>query len=326
MSNFTTNSSSSDDRAEVDSQIAKELLFGASDNQDQIELFVPDDTPGDLSVKDDVSSMEFPIFSLSKRIDTSVRIYNRNGKHIRIIPSALGAATVFDKDILIYCISTLIKAKDDGVKTSRKIKIDVTKFLKSTKRSTGGSGYESVLDMCRRLKGTTIETNIKSTDEEKVKGFGLLEDYEINRSTKNGKGILDVTLTISDWLYRSVIGTEILTLDPAYFDLSQSVERRLYEIARKHCGQQAWFVIGIELLKDKVGSAQQLKFFKTELKKLIRENQLPVYRIAMDTVTKPHKIVFFTRNNAKLIEEANKQGKIEWINMLLQQTLPLNKP
>lgn len=45
-------------------------------------------------VKDDLASMEFPLFSLSKRPDTKVREYISPSTHkrVKVIPSVLGAA------------------------------------------------------------------------------------------------------------------------------------------------------------------------------------------------------------------------------------------
>ncbi len=49
--------------------------------------------------------MEHPFYSLSKKPETSVKRY-RNGEHwLEITPSVKGLATIYDKDILIYCIS-----------------------------------------------------------------------------------------------------------------------------------------------------------------------------------------------------------------------------
>jgi hypothetical protein len=67
----------------------------------QPDLFVVLEAIHDWPVKDDVSSMEYPIFSLSKNRDTRIRVYSRAGRSIRIIPSAVGAATVFGVYALI---------------------------------------------------------------------------------------------------------------------------------------------------------------------------------------------------------------------------------
>lgn len=290
-------------------------------NATQPDLFVVLEAIHDWPVKDDMTTMEYPIFSLSKNHDTRIRHYSRGGKSVRVIPSAYGAATVFDKDILIYCISQIVKATEAGIKVSRRVRVDVYPFLVGTRRSTGGAAYERVVDMCRRLKGTTIETNVKTNEKEQLEGFGLIEDYRVTAWTKNQKGALELELTISDWLYRAAMEYDILTLHPDYFSLSQALERRLYELVRKHCGDKAWWEIGLPLLQEKTGSSQNVRRFKQEIKDIVARDALPDYRIALDETIKPNKVVFLTRDNRKLLMEATKANKLSWVSDILQRHL-----
>lgn len=302
----------------------EELVVPSSQIHDgpaQSDLFVILETLHDWPIKDDVSSMEFPIFSLSKKPDTSVRSYSRGGKSIRVIPSALGAATVFDKDLLIYCISQIVRAINAGAPVKRKIRISTYPFLVGTQRSTGGAAYERVLEMCRRLKGTTLETNVKTNEQEQTEGFGLLEEYKVTQYTSNGRGALEVDLTISEWLYRAAVASDILTLHPDYFRLAQALERRLYELARKHCGQQAWWIINLPLLQEKTGSAQEARFFKQDLRAVIKLNRLPDYKIYLNKSERPNQVIFVTRDSKKLMAEAIKQNKVEWLQWVLQQRI-----
>src|SRR5437870_12663460 len=77
------------------------------------DFFICDVT--DAIPKDDMGSMEHPIFSLATKPDLSIREYEHNGVRISIIPSTLGLATIHDKDILIYCISQLIAKMNAGL-------------------------------------------------------------------------------------------------------------------------------------------------------------------------------------------------------------------
>jgi hypothetical protein len=74
--------------------------------------------------------------------------------------------------------------------------------------------------------------------------------------------------------------------------------RRLYELARKHCGHQAQWKIGLELLQAKVGSKSTLKEFRRAVRAIEADNSLPEYRLVLndnDTVT------FHTRDAKKLL-------------------------
>jgi len=53
--------------------------------------------------------MEHPFFSLSKNPDTTIRRYEHNGNWLEIVPSVKGLATIYDKDVLIYCISQIME-------------------------------------------------------------------------------------------------------------------------------------------------------------------------------------------------------------------------
>ncbi len=61
-----------------------------------------------------------------------------------------------------------------------------------------------------------------------------------------------IKMTLSEWLYNAVAAREVLTLNRDYFRLDGGLERRLYELARKHCGQQTKWAVRMELLHKKV--------------------------------------------------------------------------
>jgi plasmid replication initiation protein len=69
-----------------------------------------------------------------------------------------------------------------------------------------------------------------------------------------------IELRLSDWLYNAILGREVLTLNRHYFRLSGGLERRLYELARKHCGHQVKWTIGVDLLHKKTGSTAMRVF------------------------------------------------------------------
>jgi plasmid replication initiation protein len=47
-----------------------------------------------------------------------------------------------------------------------------------------------------------------------------------------------IELRLSDWLYSAVLACEVLTLNRDYFRISGGLDRRLFELAREHCGSQ----------------------------------------------------------------------------------------
>ncbi|MDQ2095990.1 replication initiator protein A, partial [Rhodalgimonas zhirmunskyi] len=170
------------------------------------------------SPKDDLGSMEHPIFSLSTRPDRRVLSYEHNGITVDVTPSVKGRATIYDKDILIYCISQLMAALNAGRKVSRTLKIKAHDLLVATNRDTGGDSYTRLREGFERLAGTRITTNMATDGIETTSGFGLIESWEIVRRSRGGR-MINVTVTLSEWLYRAVLSNSVLTLSRDYFRL-----------------------------------------------------------------------------------------------------------
>jgi len=245
----------------------------------------------DVSIKDDMASMEHPLFAL-KAGDMRVRTYERNGNTITIKPGHDGCATIFDKDVWIYCISQLMEAINRGRgDISRTVRFTAYDFLVATNRQTSGQGYKLMGDSLSRLRGTNIETNIATDGYRERAGFGLVDSWRIVEHTQTGKAVA-VEVTLSDWLFRSVMAKNVLTLSPDYFRIRKPVNRRIYELARKHCGTQKSWQCSIKVLHEKCGSTDALRNFRGVLKALAESNDLPDYAVSLNSDTD---VVTFSR-------------------------------
>ena len=193
-----------------------------------------------VSPKHDLASMEHPLFSLATRPDRRILSYQHNDVTVTVTPSVRGRATIFDADILIFCISQLMAALNAGKPVMRTMTLTAHDLLLATGRETSGDSYRRLKDAFERLVGTRITTNIVTGDKDVTQGFGLIESWEIVRKTRAGR-MVSVTVTLSDWLYQAVISRNVLTLNRDYFRLRKPLERRLYELARKHCGKQRYW-------------------------------------------------------------------------------------
>ncbi|WP_339375364.1 replication initiator protein A [Paracoccus yeei] len=87
------------------------------DRHPQHDLFICD--VSDAVLKDVMQHMEHPFYSLSKKPETAVRRYEHNGHWLEITPSVKGLATIYDKDILIYCISQIMHKLKQGQPVSQ---------------------------------------------------------------------------------------------------------------------------------------------------------------------------------------------------------------
>ena len=92
------------------------------------------------------------MFSLSRAPDLNIRVYEHNGNSVTITPSANGLATIWDKDILLFTISTLIEAQNRGVATSRKIRL-ARDLLVYCNRGVSGAEYDGLVKASERLAG-----------------------------------------------------------------------------------------------------------------------------------------------------------------------------
>ena len=240
------------------------------DRFQQPDLFICDIF--DAAPKSDMVGMEHPVFSISKRPDHQTRRYENGPNYIEISPSAKGIATVFDRDILIFCISQLIAALNDGREISKTVSFKVVDYLVATGKPIGGSAYSRAEDALERLRGTSIKTNIVTGEERQWTVFGLVESAKTVR--RDGDGVLtEVQVTLSDWVYNAIQAKEVLTISRSYFRLRKPLERRMYEIARKHCGKAAEWRIGLEKLQLKCGSQSTAKEFKRLVGNIIADNE-----------------------------------------------------
>ena len=255
----------------------------------------------DALPKADMGSMEHPMFSLSTRPDLRILSYAHNGVAITVTPSVKGLATVFDKDILIYCISQLMAALNAGRAVTRHLRLTAHDLLVATNRETSGDGYQRLREAFERLAGTRITTNLQTGGRDVTTGFGLIENWQIVRATPTGKKgggrMVQVAVTLSEWLFAAVMSKSVLTLSRDYFRLRKPLERRVYELARKHCGRQPEWRISLAVLAKKSGSASPLRVFRKMIRDMIAADHLPDYRLCEE----PGDLLLVTRRDQVVI-------------------------
>lgn len=252
----------------------------------------------DAAPKADIGSMEHPIFSLSTKPDTRVRRYEHNGLFVEITPSVQGLATIHDRDVLIYCISQLIAGMNEGREVSRLVRFKAYDLLQATNRMTNGQGYDALKAAFTRLRGTTISTNIITGGSEQLDIFGLIDRARIVRETRDGR-MQEIEIELSEWVFNAIRAKEVLTLHRDYFRLRKPLERRIYELARKHCGAKGEWRVSLEILQKKCGSNSTRREFKRLVTNIITQDQkhghMPDYALSLDG----NQVVFVNRGNVR---------------------------
>src|SRR4051794_41696147 len=72
----------------------------------------------------------------------------------------------------------------------------------------------------------------------------------------------------------------VLTINPRYFGLTMGLERRLYELARKHLGQQPSWQISLPRLAEKCGSRREVRKLEAGIVCIIEGGSLADYSIS----------------------------------------------
>ena len=275
-------------------EITKERSPLLPDRLEQGDFFVCDIF--DAAPKGDMASMAHPIFSLSTKPDHRRRRYERGDTYLEVRPSADGLATIHDRDVLIYCISQVMAAINDGRPVTRVVRLQAFDMLKATNRVTDGRGYEGLRAALNRLQGTQIETNIVTGGQEQIDIFSIIDRARIVRETREGR-MQEVEIVLSDWVFNAIQHHEVLTLHRDYFRLRKPLERRIYELARKHCGRKPDWCIRLSLLQEKCGSNSTLREFRRLVRAITDQDKthghMPDYAIRLED---EDRVVFINRN------------------------------
>jgi len=239
---------------------------------DQRDLFVIDAL--DVIIKDDMPSMEYPFYSLSK-------------------------------DLIIYAISHVVAAFDRGQEPPKEVEIDPYAFFIFTSRGTGGREYDALRDSLDRLDGTRFRTNIKIGDKIVDQWQGLIDSASLTTNDKTGKPE-KLRIALSDMVLNTIKERDVLTLNRDYFRLKRPIERRIYELARKHVGRQEKWVVNMKTLHLKTGSRSTLFEFRRSIKPLLESNHLPDFLIECDK--EKDQLTFYSR--AKYLKAMSKRDSV----------------
>lgn len=283
------------------------------------DFFIPDIFDA-IPLKNDRHTMEHPFFTLSTKPDFRTIRYEKNGVSISLNPHyEHGLPNMMDKDILLYLGSLVMEEINKGNIPPRTLRFSAHDLMVTTNRETNGKAYNLLKKAFERLQGVSVTTNIKTNDIKFAHGFGLIDSWLIVEHSHDKRRMVKLEATLSKWFYNALLGGEVLTINRHYFRLRKPLERRLYELARKHCGKQKEWFIGIESLHQKCGSLSPLKKFRFQVRQIIdlnnRTSHFPDYDLELrdnDTVRFTLKRAF---KGAIAKEQAKATGKISPISL-----------
>lgn len=219
--------------------------------------------------------MVWPVFALDGKSKGTLD-FSYKGVSIKIVPSVLGRATIKDKEILIYCLSHIMAAKNAKLELSNTVRFNTYDLLKATGRGTSGKEYKLVEKALYRLAGTLITTDYKFNGRKFLENMGLIEGFKLIE----GSGLSRWQVTLPDWLIETIDDNDVLTLHEDYFQLSKPFDRRLYEVCRKRCGRPSKQVIKLDNLRERIGVRLPLSALKNRIQKI---KKILDYRIRVES-------------------------------------------
>jgi len=230
------------------------------------------------SIRDFTEMMENPFLALSKNRKTSIIYESPDGTRKIKVTRHTGhfLASIYDWDIVLYVAGKMQEILNNGSDIPpRSMVIPRHELLKALLKHDGKKEEKDLRASLSRLKMTGIETTIRNEDYRYEAGFGFLDSWKYTER----KDRKEIKITLSQWLYDGICAKgSLLKVSSDYFYLTSALKRFLYRTARKHVGNQkeSW-EFSIEKLYEKSGSEREFKKFKSDLKSIILEDNIPDY-------------------------------------------------
>ena len=251
-----------------------------------------------VTPKDLVPHLENPFFGLAKqpyrRNAAKRRWENGRGEYLELQGDPdYGLPTVFDQDFVIYAASVILaerrklerlpaaKGRARFDRTSRKgaengvIRFSAADFADFTRRATGrrptGNRYQQIEDGLNRITRVNISTNIEAAGYQATRVFGMVDESTIVRRRdltlpRHEGALLGCEIVLSRWMMAAIDGNHVLSLHRDYFRLRRPLDRRIYQLVRKHCGDKTSWEIGLPKLYAKSGSLTRVSQFRHQMK------------------------------------------------------------
>jgi plasmid replication initiation protein len=156
-------------------------------------------------------------------------------------------------------------------------------LLRVIGRPTTGRAYELLAQSLDRLQSTTVKTNIRAAGRHEAT-FSWLDSWTqlVEERTERSRGM---SLTLARWFWEGLMMEGgVLSINPAYFNISGGRERWLYKVARKHAGGagEGGFAISLPTLFEKSGAEGVYRRFKFEIAAIVKRNKIPDYDLALE--------------------------------------------
>lgn len=243
----------------------------------------------DIGTRDIRSLLDVAPFRLSKtqkRVNDVIRYELPDGEVV-VSSGIYGMASVFDYDLVLMATSYLTEAmnryrKGDGEKPGQVFRPHIGEVIKFTRKTEGGNQRKAWVGALERLSTTHVKIQRTRKIKDKLvvtdEGENLIGPYRTIANAKNGN-IEFIEFKLADWLYKEITTNtkpDVLAMHPDYFEHESGYSRFIYRLARKAAGKEM-AVWGFDLIYQRSGSNTTFKEFSRNLRKVIKENDVPEY-------------------------------------------------
>ncbi|RWZ84309.1 MAG: hypothetical protein EO766_17370 [Hydrotalea sp. AMD] len=241
---------------------------------------LPELSPQERAARDITEMMEVPFLALSKNRKEPIIYEKHDGKNMIKVKVSRHTghflASIYDWDIVLYVAGKMQEILNKGSDIPpRTMIIPRHELLKALRKHDGKKEELDLRAALSRLQRTGIDTTIRNEDGRYDAGFGFLDSWGYTKR----KDIREIHITLSQWLYDGIcVKGALLMVDSEYFSITSALKRFLYRTARKHTGGHGdiW-EFSVEKLYEKSGSESEFRFFKRDLKEIVKQNDIPGY-------------------------------------------------
>jgi hypothetical protein len=278
---------------------------------EQLDFFVLDLV--DASFKSDRESMEAPYFALGTNdlkpyewtsVDGNLEVRirppqaddaNAKPKSAKdLMPSRTARksavparASIHDKDILIYLASCLIAQLKAGeiLPAHNRVQITPYAFFTAVEKPCGKEAYVRLRDALERLARTYVTRRVRDKKTGiwgREQGFSLISSWDAAIDPTDARNS-SIQVVLAEPFAEAIKTQSVLQLHKNYFQLRKGLAKALYLVARSKCGNQPDWKIGLDKLRQRVGSRDALRNFRQEILTIITEGEVPDYRLQLTT-------------------------------------------
>ena len=285
----------------------------------QLEIFTV--SAVDPPWRDNKDAMEYPFLALQKKRTKPIE-YSSRGIHLSIDSDRrFSIATIWDWDLVIFAASHLNDAIEAGLAPSPRIRFVPYDCLRQIGRGTSGRHYRELAQSIRRLRMTTVITNIRDEDGAWLADYRIPKKYTRLHLTPDAPdGEPDPArpweVELPPWLYNAILRQrEILAVHPDYFKLTGGLERWLYRLARKAVPDKAEvpaIPFRMDTLYERSGVIEPKRNFARRIRKMAETQPLPEYGMRIDRDGKNELVTLYRdRSKPPRVPRGLKQRVIE---------------